>query len=140
MTKVDKKAIIKIPQRADSAMLAKLGNPGEPLVLVKMAGFGSLAPYEFRGRDSRTFLLRWDARLCAHILRVPLSLWMQDDHRMAHDILDQRRLEAPVIILFELPDPVSEPKTGAPPLTKMPQPAPPQLTKGKGCVKSSRKA
>jgi hypothetical protein len=101
MTLTSKVKGVVIPRRVDSAMLAKLGIPGEGTVLVKMAGIGSLGPYEFRGHDSRAFILRWEAKLGGHVLRVPLSLWMQNGHRMAHDVLDHRRLEAPIVVMFE---------------------------------------
>lgn len=90
-----------LPKRVDSALLGKFGSPGEDVVLVKMAGIGNLAPFEFRGHEARAFVFRYEPKLLAHVLRVPMSLWMRDDHKLAHDLLNHRRLDWPMVVMVE---------------------------------------
>lgn len=113
MGQQSKAALVNLPHRVDSAILAKYHQAGEPTVVVKICGVGSVTPYEYRGRESRAFIFRWDLKIGGHVLRVPARLWMQNNHKLAHDILDHRFLPQPIVVLFELPaaqpaEPVSQ--------------------------------
>ena len=90
-------------------MLLRHAKPGEPIVAIKAVGVGSTGPFEFRDRESRYYVMRWEHSSEGHVIKMPLSLYMEAKHRLAHDILDQRRLAFPMVVLFELPEPVAEP-------------------------------
>lgn len=77
---------IMLPQNVDSSMLLKHFQPGDTAVVVKLTGVGATGPFAFRDKASRCWTFRWETPLGGHIMRVPLSIWQQDNHRIAHDI------------------------------------------------------
>jgi hypothetical protein len=89
-------------------VLAKFRLPDEPLILVKLVGVGNSAPYDFHDKGTRSFIFRFESALEGHVLRVPLHLWQENHARLAHDLLDQRRLPHAIIVFLELP-PVAQP-------------------------------
>jgi hypothetical protein len=92
-----------LPARVDSAVLAKYRHPGEPLILVKLVGVGNSAPYDFHDKGTRSFIFRYESQQEGHILRVPLHLWQENKARLAHDIMDQRRLPHALIVTLDQP-------------------------------------
>ncbi|HYF33991.1 MAG TPA: hypothetical protein VD994_01770 [Prosthecobacter sp.] len=98
-----KSDLVPLPSRVDSAFLAKHQREGEPMIIAKISGIGNVAPYEFRGHGVRAYVLRWEPKLNAHTLRVPLRLWMQNDHRLAHDLLEHDSLPLPIVVLIDAP-------------------------------------
>ena len=92
-----------LPARVDSAVLAKYRHPGEPLIIVKLVGVGNSAPYDFHDKGTRSFIFRYESQQEGHILRVPLHLWQENKARLAHDIMDQRRLPHALIVTLEQP-------------------------------------
>lgn len=97
-----------LPLRLNTAILAPFFLPGEPAVVVKMVGVGNTAPFEMRGGGTtgRSFILEWNSRLDGHVVRIPLSLWMAQDARMAHELMDHRRMSHAMVVTFEMPAPV----------------------------------
>ncbi len=77
---------IMLPQNIDSSMLTKHFQPGETAVVVKLTSVGATGPFAFRDKASRCWTFRWETPLGGHIMRVPLSIWQQDNHKSAHDI------------------------------------------------------
>lgn len=94
--------LITIPALSDSTVLAKWQTPGEPVVIVKMTVVGNNQPYTHRA-DDKSFIFRWSTDQQGHVLRVPLSLWMQNKAKLAHQLMDQRRATHALIVLFEMP-------------------------------------
>ncbi|WP_395746564.1 hypothetical protein [Prosthecobacter sp.] len=92
-----------LPARVDSAMLAKFRRADEPLVVVKLVGVGNTAPYDFHDRGTRSYLFRYEAQMEGHILRVPLHLWQAGKGRLAHELMEQRRLPHAMVVLLESP-------------------------------------
>lgn len=93
------------PLRVNTAILAPYFQPGEPAVIVKLVGVGSTAPFEMRGGGTagRSFIMEWNTRLDGHVVRIPLSLWMANDARMAHELMDHRRMSHAMVVMFEMP-------------------------------------
>jgi hypothetical protein len=100
-----------LPARSDSSTLAKYHRPGEPIVIVKFTGVGNPSPYDFRAKDNRSYIFRFESKLQGHTLRVPLNLWQQNNAKLAHDMLDERRLPHPMVITLEMPsvEPMEQP-------------------------------
>src|SRR6476620_3752217 len=84
--------VITLPGRVDSALLAKFRRADEPLVVVKLVGVANNAPYDFHDKGTRSYIFRFESALEGHILRVPLHLWQAGKGRLAHDLMEQRRL------------------------------------------------
>ncbi len=103
----------RLPARVDSAVLAKFRLPGEPLIIVKLVGVGNNAPYDFHDKGTRSFIFRFESALEGHVLRVPLHLWQENDARLAHDLLDQRRFPHAIIVFLELPPVAQPPQTNS---------------------------
>ena len=96
-------AVTLLPGRVDSVLLSKFLLEGEPVIVVKLVGVGNTAPYDFRGKGTRSFMFRFDSRLDGHTLRVPLHLWQEAQGRLAHELMDQRHLTHSMIVLVEMP-------------------------------------
>lgn len=98
---------VSLPSRVDSAMLLKHRQGNEPIVVVKLIGVGTTANYDFRDKGTRSYVFRNEPQMEGHILRIPLSLWMAGEGRnkakLAHEIMDQRRMMHSMVILFETP-------------------------------------
>lgn len=98
---------VSLPPRVDSAMLLKHRQGNEPIVVVKLIGVGTTANYDFRDKGTRSYVFRNEPQMEGHILRIPLSLWMAGEGRnkakLAHEIMDQRRMMHSMVILFETP-------------------------------------
>jgi hypothetical protein len=94
---------VALPARVDAAFLSKHLRVHEPVVVVQAAGIGVTAPYEYRGL-TRAYVLRWDLRRNAHVLRVPLHLWRQREHALAHDLLGADDRPVPLVVLVEMPE------------------------------------
>ena len=103
----------RLPARVDSSVLAKFRLPGEPLIIVKLVGVGNSAPYDFHDKGTRSFSFRFESALEGHVLRVPLHLWQENDARLAHDLLDQRRFPHAIIVFLELPPVAQPPQTNS---------------------------
>lgn len=74
------------------------------MVIVKLLGVGNSGPYDYRGRETRVYVFRWDTSLGGHILRVPLGIWQANKGAIAHDVMDQRRMAHSMIVTLEMPD------------------------------------
>jgi hypothetical protein len=94
-----------LPGRVDSSMLAKFRRADEPLVVVKLVGVGNNAPYDFHDKGTRSYIFRFESQLEGHILRVPLHLWQAGRGRLAHELMEQRRLPHAMVVLLEPPRP-----------------------------------
>jgi hypothetical protein len=95
-------------------VLAKFRLAGEPLIIVKLVGVGNSAPYDFHDKGTRSFIFRFESALEGHVLRVPLHLWQENDARLAHDLLDQRRFPHAIIVFLELPAVAQPPQQTTP--------------------------
>ncbi len=93
----------RLPTRFDSATFTKHAIPGEPIVIVKAMGVGSTSPFEFSDRNGRQAIFRFEMKHDGHVLRVPASIWNANKGLMANDLMDQRRLPLPLVVLVELP-------------------------------------
>lgn len=93
----------RIPNRFDSSTLAKQALPGEPIIIVKAVGVGSTAPFEYSDRNGRQAIFRFEMKYDGHVLRVPASIWNANKALMAHDLMDQRRLPHPLVVMVEAP-------------------------------------
>ena len=108
-----------LPGRVDSALLAKFRREDEPLVVLKLIGVGNSAPYDFHDKGTRSYIFRFESQMEGHILRVPLHLWQAGKGRLAHDLMEQRRLPHAMVVLLEGPatakptPPLSDVKMGA---------------------------
>ena len=69
------------------------------------ARVGNSAPYDFHDKGTRSFIFRHESQHEGHILRVPLHLWQENKARLAHDLMDQRRLPHAIIVTLEEPPP-----------------------------------
>ena len=95
--------VITLPGRVDSALLAKHRRADEPLVVVKLVGVGSTAPYDFHDKGTRSYIFRFESAQEGHILRVPLHLWQAGKGRLAHDLMEQRRLPHAMVVTLDTP-------------------------------------
>lgn len=92
-----------LPGRVDSSMLAKFRRADEPLVVLKLVGVGNNAPYDFHDKGTRSYIFRFESQMEGHILRVPLHLWQAGKGRLAHELMEQRRLPHAMVVLLEPP-------------------------------------
>jgi len=90
-----------VPARVNSALLAKFLQPGEPVIIVKLCDLGMTQDYELQ-TSGRTFLFRWDYKRTGHILRVPHSVWHAQEEEVAHQVMQHRRLRAPMVVTVEM--------------------------------------
>lgn len=95
--------VLTLPGRVDSALLAKHRRADDPLVVVKLVGVGNNAPYDFHDKGTRSFIFRFESALEGHILRVPLHLWQAGKGRLAHDLMEQRRLPHAMVVTLDAP-------------------------------------
>lgn len=95
--------VLTLPARVDSALLAKFRRADDPLVVVKLVGVGNNAPYDFHDKGTRSYVFRFESALEGHILRVPLHLWQAGKGRLAHDLMEQRRLPHAMVVTLEAP-------------------------------------
>lgn len=100
--------VLTLPGRVDSALLAKHRRADEPLIVVKLVGVGNTAPYDFHDKGTRSYIFRFESLLEGHILRVPLHLWQAGKGRLAHDLMDQRRLPHAMVVTLD-PPPAAKP-------------------------------
>ncbi|MCF7789418.1 MAG: hypothetical protein K9N47_25070 [Prosthecobacter sp.] len=100
--------VLTLPGRVDSALLAKHRRADEPLIVVKLVGVGNTAPYDFHDKGTRSYIFRFESLLEGHILRVPLHLWQAGKGRLAHDLMDQRRLPHALVVTLD-PPPAAKP-------------------------------
>ncbi|MBB5035487.1 hypothetical protein [Prosthecobacter vanneervenii] len=94
-------ALSRLPARVDSTLLAKHRRADEPLVVLKLVGVGNTAPYDFHDKGTRSYIFRHESAQEGHILRVPLHLWQADGARLAHDLMDQRRLPHAMVVFLD---------------------------------------
>ncbi|MDB6006869.1 MAG: hypothetical protein JWR15_3856 [Prosthecobacter sp.] len=99
-----------LPNRVDSAMLAKFLREGEPVIVLKLTGVGNSAPYDFRDKGTRSYIFRFDSAQEGHLLRIPLHLWQENKARLAHDIMDQRHMAHAMIVTLEMPRVPADPQ------------------------------
>jgi|GEM_PF-4119778 len=95
--------VLTLPGRVDSALLAKFRRADDPLVVVKLVGVGNNAPYDFHDKGTRSYVFRFESALEGHILRVPLHLWQAGKGRLAHDLMEQRRLPHAMVVTLDAP-------------------------------------
>lgn len=95
--------VITLPGRVDSALLAKHRRADDPLVVVKLVGVGNTAPYDFHDKGTRSYIFRFESAQEGHILRVPLHLWQAGKGRLAHDLMEQRRLPHAMVVTLDAP-------------------------------------
>ncbi|MCX6851084.1 MAG: hypothetical protein NTY98_19415 [Verrucomicrobia bacterium] len=95
--------VLTLPGRVDSALLAKFRRADDPLVVVKLVGVGNNAPYDFHDKGTRSYIFRFESALEGHILRVPLHLWQAGKGRLAHDLMEQRRLPHAMVVTLDAP-------------------------------------
>jgi hypothetical protein len=96
--------VLTLPARVDSALLAKHSRADDPLVVVKLVGVGNNAPYDFHDKGTRSYIFRFESALEGHILRVPLHLWQAGKGRLAHDLMEQRRLPHAMVVTLDAPN------------------------------------
>lgn len=97
-----------LPARLDSATLAKYIQDGEPVIVAKFLGVGNTSPYDYRAKDNRAYVFRYDPKLEGHVLRIPLRIWQGDGKKrptdnLAHAMMDERRMPHPMVITVEMP-------------------------------------
>jgi len=108
-----------LPGRVDSSMLVKFRRADEPLIVLKLVGVGNSAPYDFHDKGTRSYIFRFESQMEGHILRVPLHLWQAGKGRLAHELMEQRRLPHAMVVLLEPPSspkpkmPLSDTEMGA---------------------------
>lgn len=107
-------ALSRLPARVDSTLLAKHRRADEPLVVLKLVGVGNIAPYDFHDKGTRSYIFRHESAQEGHILRVPLHLWQADGARMAHDLMDQRRLPHAMVVFLDPATTAARPGTTQP--------------------------
>lgn len=95
--------VLTLPARVDSSLLAKHRRADDPLVVVKLVGVGNNAPYDFHDKGTRSYIFRFESALEGHILRVPLHLWQAGKGRLAHDLMEQRRLPHAMVVTLDAP-------------------------------------
>ncbi len=95
--------VLTLPGRVDSSLLAKHRRADDPLVVVKLVGVGNNAPYDFHDKGTRSYVFRFESALEGHILRVPLHLWQAGKGRLAHDLMEQRRLPHAMVVTLDAP-------------------------------------
>jgi len=95
--------VITLPGRVDSALLAKHRRADEPLIVLKLVGVGNTAPYDFHDKGTRSYIFRFESAQEGHILRVPLHLWQAGKGRLAHDLMEQRRLPHAMVVTLDTP-------------------------------------
>lgn len=95
--------VLTLPGRVDSALLAKYRRADDPLVVVKLVGVGNNAPYDFHDKGTRSYIFRFESALEGHVLRVPLHLWQAGKGRLAHDLMEQRRLPHAMVVTLDAP-------------------------------------
>lgn len=95
--------VMTLPARVDSSLLAKHRRADDPLVVVKLVGVGNNAPYDFHDKGTRSYIFRFESALEGHILRVPLHLWQAGKGRLAHDLMEQRRLPHAMVVTLDAP-------------------------------------
>ncbi|MHB1082987.1 MAG: hypothetical protein ACYC67_26560 [Prosthecobacter sp.] len=95
--------VLTLPARVDSALLAKHRRADDPLVVVKLVGVGNNAPYDFHDKGTRSYIFRFESALEGHVLRVPLHLWQAGKGRLAHDLMEQRRLPHAMVVTLDAP-------------------------------------
>lgn len=100
-TKPATPALSRLPARVDSTLLGKHRLADEPVVVLKLVGVGNTAPYDFHDKGTRSYIFRHESAQEGHILRVPLHLWQADGARLAHDLMDQRRLPHALIVFLD---------------------------------------
>lgn len=100
-----------IPSRVDSSLLAKYRREGDPVIVVKLLGVGSLSPFDYRGRDVRSYVFRYEPVEQGHILRVPSHLWHENRAAIARDIMEQR---GPHMLIVTVEMPAAAPQAVAP--------------------------
>lgn len=95
--------VLTLPARVDSALLAKHRRADEPLIVLKLVGVGNTAPYDFHDKGTRSYIFRFESAQEGHILRVPLHLWQAGKGRLAHDLMEQRRLPHAMVVTLDAP-------------------------------------
>jgi hypothetical protein len=101
---------VNIPVRADTNVLAKHRVGKEPLVILCIPDIGNTGSFDLRGRDGKTLILKWESKRNGHIIKIPASLWHQDNCAMAKSVLDQRRSGHSFVVTF---DEYQSPEMGA---------------------------
>ena len=96
----------KLPRRVNQEILNRFAKPGEAMVILKVCHVGDISPFDLLDENGTSFIFRWDNKLGGHALRIPLSLWMDNNAALAHCLLDHRALPFPLVPLFEVPAPV----------------------------------
>jgi len=107
-----------LPARLDSATLAKYIQDGEPVIVAKFIGVGNTSPYDYRAKDNRAYVFRYDSKLEGHILRIPLRIWQGDGKKrptdnLAHAMMDERRMPHPMVVTVEMPKEIVKAPLGA---------------------------
>ncbi|TDU62480.1 hypothetical protein EI77_04704 [Prosthecobacter fusiformis] len=90
-----------LPVRVNAHVLARFFREGDPVVVLVARGVGSTQPYEFCDKEGRCYVMKWEAGLDGHVLRLPWTLWMADEGRLAEVMLNQRRLPFAMVVLVE---------------------------------------
>lgn len=91
----------RLPNRVDSAMLTKHAKPNEPIIVLIVMGIGSTAAFDFRDKEGRYYILRWESKMNGHVIRIPHSIWSQNNSAMAFAIMDQRRQAQSVVVTVD---------------------------------------
>jgi len=107
-----------LPNRLDSATLAKYIQDGEPVIVAKFLGVGNTSPYDYRAKDNRAYVFRYDSKLEGHVLRIPLRIWQGDGKKrptdnLAHAMMDERRMPHPMVVTVDMPKEIVKAPLGA---------------------------
>lgn len=99
---------MQLPKLVTSSILAKLAKPEDSIVIrVVLRRIANLSPYKLHGKI-RHYLMEFNAKVGAHILDVPLSVWnngmlpgtYRDNMSIAHDIQSTRSAHLAPIVIF----------------------------------------
>lgn len=78
----------RLPRLIDAAVLRANASPTDTVCMrVELRGVPSNVPYRLAGKGIQRYLLTYDPEQHAHILDVPVSLWMENRENLARDIM-----------------------------------------------------
>lgn len=83
-----------------------LNNRAQPkeqrVVRVEIRGVHNLRPLTISGKGSTRYLLHYDNKTAAHVLDIPESIWMEQNGKLARDLMSPRP-NPPAMVVLVLP-------------------------------------
>ena len=89
----------RIPSRVNSEVLRKYAASDEPFYVIKMSHVGDASPYEHQDDHGRVYIFKWEVKEGGHILRVPQSVWEARGSQFAHQLMEQRKQQNPLVFV-----------------------------------------